>query len=85
MLASEVDLPEPVGPVTRISPRGRWINSLHRGGQADLLQVEDAPGDQSRDHADGPFLQKHADAEARILAEGQREIDAAVARRDCLM
>ena len=25
-LASVVDLPEPVGPVTRTSPRGRWAN-----------------------------------------------------------
>ena len=40
--------------------------------------LQDAPRDQPRHHADGPFLQKQADAEARVLAEGQREIDPAV-------
>ncbi len=31
--ASEVDLPDPVGPVTRISPRGRRVSSSSTGGR----------------------------------------------------
>ena len=30
--ASEVDLPEPVGPVTSTKPRGRLVNSCTAGG-----------------------------------------------------
>ena len=33
MEASDVDFPEPVGPVTRINPRGMWINSCMIAGR----------------------------------------------------
>ena len=43
MLASEVDFPEPVGPVTRIKPRGRWISSCIAAGRPISSIAEDAP------------------------------------------
>ena len=87
MLASVVDLPEPVGPVTRISPRGMWIKLVHRRGQPDFIHFEDTPRNEPCHDADGPFLQEHADAEPRVLAERQREIDPAalVQRFDVLI
>ena len=38
-LASVVDLPDPVGPVTSTSPRGRWAKWSMSGGQAELVEV----------------------------------------------
>ncbi len=39
MAASVVVLPDPVGPVTRISPRGRRIRSLSTGGVPRSVKV----------------------------------------------
>ncbi len=39
MAASVVDLPEPVGPVTRTSPRGSWASLDSTGGSASCSQV----------------------------------------------
>jgi len=47
-----VVLPEPVGPVTRIKPRGRWISSSMIGGQAELLEGEELVGDSPQHQAD---------------------------------
>jgi len=41
MAASVVDFPEPVGPVTKISPRGFLVNHINCNDYAHILTVED--------------------------------------------
>ncbi len=53
--ASEVDLPEPVGPVTSTNPRGFFVNSSSTGGR---------PSESSLGMVDG-IRRSAADSEAR--------------------
>ncbi len=77
MLASEVLLPEPVGPVTRNSPRGR-MNEPHAGrGQPELLHRQQLGGNLPQHHGDVAALLEDRHAEAGQLAEGEAEVGAA--------
>ena len=77
MLASVVLLPEPVGPVTRNSPRGRMISSFDDRRQAQLLQGQQLVGNLPQHHGDVAALLEDRDAEAGHVAEGEAEVGAA--------
>ena len=70
-------MPEPVGPVTRTSPRGRVISCSMTGGQAELLERQELVRDPPQHHADVAALLEDGDAEPGQLAEGEAEVGAA--------
>ena len=63
-LASVVDLPEPVGPVTSTRPRGRWANRSMSGGRPEFGEAADVVRDGPQHGADRAALQEDVDAEA---------------------
>ena len=75
--ASVVVLPEPVGPVTRNSPRGRVIKLLQDRRQPKLLERQQLVGNLPQHHADVAALLEDRHAEAGQVAEGEAEVGAA--------
>ena len=63
--ASVVDLPEPVGPVTRTRPRGFVVKSLEHGREAELLERLQLRRDEAEGGAEALALEVDVDAEAR--------------------
>ena len=76
--ASVVVLPEPVGPVTRISPRGMSSNCRTAGGRPICSRESIFLGIDAQRRCPVPLLAEDADAEAVLPAEGQAEIHAAL-------
>ena len=72
--ASEVDLPEPVGPVTSTKPRGLRVNSCTAGGQPELVDRGQAEGDQAEGRADRAALVVGVDTEARVAGDRVGEV-----------
>ncbi len=70
-------LPEPVGPVTRNSPRGRMIRSLQHRRRAKLLEVQQLVGNLPQHHAHVALLLEDRNAEPGQVAEGEAEVGAA--------
>ena len=73
--ASVVDLPEPVGPVTRTKPRGLRVNSASTRRQAELLEALDLVRDQAEGGADRAALEEDVDAEARDPGDRVGEVE----------
>ena len=73
--ASVVDLPEPVGPVTRTRPRGLSANSYSRVGHVQFLERLDLGRDQAERRADARALEVGVDAEAREPRNRVREVE----------
>ena len=71
--ASVVDLPEPVTPVTRTSPRSSSAISSRTGGRFSSSMAE-ADRDGTPDDRDRPALPEGVDAEARGAGDGEREV-----------
>jgi hypothetical protein len=67
--ASDVDLPEPVGPVTRTSPRGLRVNSWTAGGRPSSSIPTIVEGG-----ADRRALEVGVDAEARVARDRVGEV-----------
>ena len=72
--ASVVDLPEPVGPATRTSPRG-LSRARRAGGQAELLERDDLERDHPERAGDRAALHEDVRAEAREPGDRVREVD----------
>ena len=76
-----VDLPEPVGPVTRTRPRGLSASSYSYVRHVQLLERADA----RRNHAEGCgkalALEERVDPEARQAGDRVREVEAALVSR----
>ena len=70
-----VDLPEPVGPVTRTRPRGRLANWATGVGQAEGVEGHDLVGDDPHDGADGVALEEDVDPEAAHAGDGVRGVE----------
>ena len=80
--ASVVDLPEPVGPVTRTSPRGSCGEVARRppgtpSCSSGLISV----GMRRKARADRTALLVEVDAEARVRRQREREVEFELARR----
>ena len=73
--ASEVDLPEPVGPVTSTKPRGLAGELVHGRGQAELVDRGQAEGDQAEGRADRAALVVGVDAEAGVAGDRVGEVE----------
>ena len=73
--ASEVDLPEPVGPVTSTRPRGFSVKSWTVGGRPRSSIDDDVGGDQAEGGADRRALEVGVDAEARVAGDRVGEVD----------
>ena len=73
--ASVVDLPEPVGPVTSTSPRGRSARYLQTFGQAQLLHRRDRERDDAEDRAHRVALLEDVRAEARHARDAVGEVE----------
>ena len=69
-----VVLPEPVGPVTRIRPRGRCDQLLDDRRQAELLEREELVGNPPQHQPDVAALLEDGDAEPGHLAEREAEV-----------
>ena len=69
-----VVLPEPVGPVTRISPRGRLHKSANTGGVPKSLKLINFMGICRSTMATLPLLLEDRDAEPGHVAEGKAEV-----------
>ena len=67
--ASVVDLPEPVGPVTSTSPRGRSAKLGHHRRQPQRLERHDLERDQAEGGADGAALEVSVDAEPGLARD----------------
>ena len=81
--ASVVDLPLPVGPVTRMRPRG-WSDSVaSTGGRPELLEALDLLGNQPEDGADGAALVEDVAAEPREAPDAEREVELEVSSNRC--
>ena len=74
MLASEVLLPEPVGPVTRNNPRGRWISRSQAAGKPELFHGEQLVGNLPKHHRHVAALLEDRDAEAGQVAKGEAKV-----------
>src|SRR3954468_13302767 len=74
MAASEVDLPEPVGPVTRTRPRllGEVVDGRR---QPEVVDGDDVGRDQAEGGADGRALEVGVDAKARVAGHRVGEVD----------
>ena len=73
--ASEVDLPEPVGPVTRTKPRGLRVNSSSTAGSAERLERRDLLRDEAEGGADRAALEEAVDAEAGDARDRVGEVE----------
>ena len=73
--ASVVDLPLPVGPVTRTSPRGRSESVADDRRQAELVERLDLFGNDAVDGGDGAALIEHVAAEPRHAPDAEREVE----------
>ncbi len=73
--ASEVDLPEPVGPVTSTKPRGLRVNSCTTAGSPSSSIVEQAERDQAEGGADRAALVVGVDTEARMAGDRVGEVE----------
>ena len=73
--ASVVDLPEPVGPVTRTSPRGFVVNSCSDGRKLQLLERLDVRGDGAERRGEALALVVGVDAEAGESADAVGEVE----------
>jgi hypothetical protein len=71
--ASVVDLPEPVGPVTRISPRGFFDRS-----ETELLEGEDLERNGAERAGHRAALHEDVGAKARQALHAEREIELVV-------
>ena len=79
--ASVVDLPEPVGPVTRTRPRGFVVNSWRRDGRLELLERLDVRGDRAERCREALALVVGVDAEAGEPADAVGEVELPVRAR----
>ena len=77
IVASVVDLPEPVGPGHEDEAAGPVAERLDDGRDAELLEAEDLVGDLPEDRRDGAALHEDVAAEAReaLHAEGEVELE----------
>ena len=73
--ASDVDLPEPVGPVTRTRPRGLWTKSWQTARQAELVDRLDLERDQAERGAERGALEVRVDAEAGDVRDRVGEVE----------
>ena len=73
--ATVVDLPEPVGPVIRTSPRGRPANVLEPLGHPELGQALDLPRHHPEHAGDRTPLLHHVDAESRLAGQRVRAVE----------
>ena len=73
--ASEVDFPEPVGPVTSTKPRGLRVNSWTGGRQAELVDARHPERDQAERRADRSPLVVGVDAEAGVARDRVGEVE----------
>jgi hypothetical protein len=74
MAASVVDLPEPVGPVTRTRPFSPERQRLHDLGKAELLERPDLRGNDPENGAFAVPLVEHIHAEPRMLSDLDGEV-----------
>ena len=74
MDARLVVLPEPVGPVTRIKPRGRVINCSDHRRQPELLEREELVGNSPQHQPDVAALLVDRHAEPGHVAEREAEV-----------
>ena len=72
--ASEVDLPEPVGPVTSTMPRGFLANSRTTVGRPSLLDRHRVRRDQTEGGAERAALEEGVDTEAADARNGVGEV-----------
>ena len=77
MLASEVLLPEPVGPVTRNSPRGRRINRSQADGKPSCSMRQQLVGNLPQHHGHVAALLEDRDAKPGQVAKGKAKVGAA--------
>ncbi len=77
MLARLVVLPEPVGPVTRIKPRGRTMSRLIASGMPTCSKDRNWLGNAPQHHADVAALLENRDAEADAVEVLDGEVGAA--------
>ena len=75
--ASVVDLPQPVGPVTRTRPRGQHGELLEHRRQPELLGRQDVVRNLAEDRADPVLLHEEVGAEAGQARDLVAEIDVA--------
>ena len=73
--ASEVDFPEPVGPVTSTKPRGFLMMSWITGGSPSWSIGLDLGGDQAEGAAERGALHVRVDPEAPVPGHRVREVD----------
>ena len=83
--ASVVDLPEPVGPVTRTRPRGFSQMLLDDRRQAELAEAADLVGDLAEDGGDGAALVEDVGAEAGQPLDAEGEVDLEVLLQPVLL
>ena len=76
--ASVVDLPEPVGPVTRTKPRGLRVNSASAAGSPSDSRRLDLARDQAEGGADRAALEEDVDAEAGHAGDRVGEVELAL-------
>ena len=72
--ASVVDLPEPVGPVTRTKPRGSAAKFATDGGHAEVLELADLERDDAEGRAERVALPVDVDAEPGPARHAVREV-----------
>ena len=75
MAARVVDLPEPVGPVTRMRPRGRSHSLATTGGEIELGEALDLKRNDAEDRSNGSALVEDVGAEAGQALESEGEIE----------
>ena len=73
--ASEVDLPEPVGPVTSTKPTRLAGELLEHPRQAQRVELGDLVGDPAEGRADRAALEEAVDAEAGHARDGVGEVE----------
>ena len=76
--ASDVDFPEPVGPVTSTSPCGRFAKYSTAGGRPSSSNVGSFIGIMRSAHRERAHLEEAVATEAGDLLVGEREVDLAV-------
>ena len=76
--ASVVDLPEPVGPVTRTRPRGFFVELVQALREAELLERLQLHRDEAERGGEALALRVDVDAEAGEARDRVREVDLAV-------
>ena len=77
-------LPEPVGPVTRTSPRCSSASACIDVGQPDLLEGGPAEAELPEDHRDRAALAEDVHAEPAHVGHGVGEVDLAALLEDGL-